>query len=314
MTDSGLRVVADVGGTNTRIAIYDPATDGFLHRVNYHNRDFNQFSDLLAQWRGDLGELKPRKGCIAIAAPLVDDRIAMVNMPWTFSRQDIAGQLQLDQLTWLNDFESNAHALPFLKPAQLVSLHHCDNPLAGPLATVGPGTGLGGATVDSGRVQPGEPGHAGLSPANDLELMLFKELLCRYDDIYAELLLSGPGLLRIYQTLCAIRGTTATALSPDAVSNGALSGTDANCHEAARLFCDLLGSACGNFVLATGAYGGLYLAGGIVPAILPLLIQSQFLQRFRQKGAMLEQLERVSIYAINSDDTGLIGAAHAPLI
>ena len=314
MTDSGLRVVADVGGTNTRIAIYNPETDVFLHRVNYHNRDFKQFSDLLAQWQAGLGDIRPKKGCIAIAAPLVDDRIAMVNMAWAFSRQDIARHLQLDQLTWLNDFESNAHALPFLKPAQLVSLQHSDNPLAGPLATVGPGTGLGGATVNCGRVQPGEPGHAGLSPANDLELALFKELLCRYDNIYAELLLSGPGLLRIYQTLCAIRGSKATALSPDEVSQSALSGTDTSCHEATRVFCDLLGSACGNFVLDTGAYGGLYLAGGIVPAILPLLIQSQFLSRFRRKGAMVDQLERVSIYAINSNDTGILGAAHAPLV
>lgn len=314
MTESGLRVVADVGGTNTRIAIYDRAADVFLHRVNYQNRDFNQFSDLLTDWQAGLGDLKPRQGCISIAAPLVDDRIAMVNMAWTLSRQDIARHLRLEQLTWLNDFESNAHALPFLKPTQLVSLHHSDNPLTGPLATVGPGTGLGGATVDCGRVQPGEPGHAGLSPANDLELALFRELLPQYENIYAELLLSGPGLLRIYQTLCAIRGIEATVLSPGEVSNHALSGTDDNCLEATRLFCDLLGSTCGNFVLATGAYGGLYLAGGIVPAILPLLIQSQFLQRFRQKGAMVEQLERVSIYAINSEDTGIIGAAHAPLV
>jgi glucokinase len=314
MTDSGLRVVADVGGTNTRIAIYDRAADVFLHRVNYHNRDFNQFSDLLTQWQAGLGDLKPRQGCIAIAAPLVDDYITMVNRAWAFSREDITRHLRLEQLTWLNDFESNAHALPFLKPTQLESLHHSDNPLTGPLATIGPGTGLGGATVNSGQVQAGEPGHAGLSPANELELALFKELLRQYEDIYAELLLSGPGLLRIYQTLCVIRGVEPTALSPEEISNSALSGTDAICHEATRLFCDLLGSACGNFVLATGAYGGLYLAGGIVPAILPLIIQSQFLQRFRQKGAMVEQLERVSIYAINSDDTGIIGAAHAPLV
>lgn len=314
MTDSGLRVVADVGGTNTRIAIYDRAADVFLHRVNYHNRDFNQFSDLLTQWQAGLGDLKPRQGCIAIAAPLVDDYITMVNRAWDFSREDITRHLRLEQLTWLNDFESNAHALPFLKPTQLESLHHSDNPLTGPLATIGPGTGLGGATVNNGQVQAGEPGHAGLSPANELELALFKELLRQYEDIYAELLLSGPGLLRIYQTLCVIRGVEPTALSPEEISNSALSGTDAICHEATRLFCDLLGSACGNFVLATGAYGGLYLAGGIVPAILPLIIQSQFLQRFRQKGAMVEQLERVSIYAINSDDTGIIGAAHAPLV
>lgn len=79
------------------------------------------------------------------------------------------------------------------------------------------------------------------------------------------------------------------------------------------MFCDLLGSACGDFVLATGSYGGLYLAGGIVPRILPLVQQSHFLQRFAQKGAMAKHLARVPVYAITGADAGLIGAAHATL-
>ena len=317
MTDPQQRIVADVGGTNTRIAVYDPATDAFLHRLNYRNRDFDQFSDLLAHWHAGL-DSKPSQGCIAIAAPLAGDHIAMVNMSWAFSRQDIARQLQLERLMWLNDFESNAHALHSLQPSQLVSVHQNDNPIRGPLATVGPGTGLGGATVTKSagtyRVQASEPGQIGLSPATALELELFKVLLQQHDNIYAELLLSGPGLKTTYNTLCKIHGSAATAHTPDQISAAALSGTDENCTAALQLFCNLLGSACGNFILATGAYGGLYLAGGIVPKILPLLLKSDFNHRFQLKGAMVERLGRVPIWVINSDDTGLIGAAHAPLL
>lgn len=317
MTDTQQRLVADVGGTNTRIAVYDPTTDTLLHRVNYQNRDFDQFSDLLTHWQADL-DSKPSLGCIAIAAPLTGDRIAMVNMPWAFYRQDIASQLQLDRLVWLNDFESNAHALHSLQSSQLVSVQEGNNPMAGPLATLGPGTGLGGATVTEAgnivRVQASEPGQMGLSPAKELELELFTALLKQHDNIYAELLLSGPGLVRIHQTLCKIYDRETTALTPDQISTAALSGSDESCKTTLRLFCDLLGSACGDFVLATGAYGGLYLAGGIVPKILPLLLESDFCLRFKQKGAMIEQLGRVPIVMINSDDTGLIGAAHAPLL
>ncbi|MEP1471218.1 MAG: glucokinase [Halieaceae bacterium] len=317
MSNPRQRLVADVGGTNTRIAVYDPDTDAFLHRVNYQNRDFDTFSELLAHWQAGLDD-KPSQGCIAIAAPLAGDHIAMVNMSWAFSRRDISRQLRLDKLTWLNDFESNAHALHSLQPSQLVSVHNSDSIMTGPLATVGPGTGLGGATVTeldgNYRVQASEPGQMGLSPVNELELELFKVLLRQHDNIYAELLLSGPGLVTGYQALCTIRGCEATMQSPDQISAAALSGADDNCKAALGLFCDLLGSACGNFILATGAYGGLYLAGGIVPKILPLLRESDFCDRFQHKGAMKEQLGRVPIWMIDSGDTGLIGAAHAPLV
>ena len=80
-----------------------------------------------------------------------------------------------------------------------------------------------------------------------------------------------------------------------------------------RTFCALLGSVSGDFVLANGAYGGLYLAGGIVPRMIPFLRSSAFAQRFREKGAMTEHLNAVPLYVITTAQPGLIGAAHAPL-
>ncbi len=317
MTPADLRLVADIGGTNTRIALYDESTDNFLHRSDYINADFQQLSDLLSVWSTSLDGLHATKACIAIAAPMTGDKIAMVNCSWSFRRQDIARQLGVESVTWLNDFESNAYALPYLLHPALSCLQNANSEPGPVLATVGPGTGLGGATLDRRQtpfqVRSGEPGHMGLSPGNASELAVFTLLLQRFDNIYGELLLSGPGLVRLYRALCESQEVAPTAETPEQISSAALNGEDPLCREAAMMFCNLLGSACGDFVLANGAYGGLYIAGGIVPKILPLVQESGFLGRFRQKGAMEKHLAQVPVYAITGADTGLLGAAHATL-
>lgn len=310
-------MVADVGGTNTRIALFDPRTQQFNALATYQNRDFNRFEDVIERWLQGLDGPAPAYGCIAIAAPPGADRIAMVNIDWSFSCRDLAAQFDFQRLGWINDFEGNAHALPHLGEADREALYLGRDGSAGKLATVGPGTGLGGATLEWAGGQPHacpcEPGHMSLSPATRLELELFSHLLQQQGDIYAELLVSGPGLKRLYHALGEVNGQTTEELKPAEVSSRALAGDDALCQQALETFCALLGSICGDFVLATGAYGGLYLAGGIVPRMIPFLQASSFHQRFRDKGAMQEHLQAVPVYAITTPQPGLIGAAHAPL-
>ncbi len=310
-------MVADVGGTNTRIALFDPATQEFHALSTFLNRDFARFEDVIDRWLQELNGPAPEFGCIAIAAPPGADRVAMVNIDWTFSCRDLAAQFDFKRLGWINDFEGNAYALPHLGDADRQALYLGRDGSAGKLATVGPGTGLGGATLEWVGGQPHacpcEPGHMGLSPATRLEVELFSRLLQDNGDIYAELLVSGPGLVRLYHSLGEINGTATLNLKPAEISRRALAGEDEQCAQALACFCGLLGSICGDFVLATGSYGGLYLAGGIIPRMIPFLEASSFHQRFRDKGAMEEHLMAVPIYAITTAQPGLIGAAHAPL-
>lgn len=305
------RVVADVGGTNTRIAIYDP--DCGLRQVSrFLNRDYHRFQDVLAQWLTDLAEAPPSHACLAVAAPPDGDTVVMLNNDWSFSCRELASQFGFTQLACINDFEANAYALPHLTEAERTPLQTgAGKP--GSLATLGPGTGLGGATLDAAGARACEPGHMGLSPATELELAIFRQLLRQHDDVYAELLVSGPGLQRLYQTLGLVCGQATDPLDAAEISSRAQAGEDPLCVQALAIFCALLGSVSGDFVLATGAYKGLYLAGGIVPRILPFLRQSDFLQRFRAKGGMSAHLEAVDIFAITTAYPGLTGAAHAPL-
>lgn len=316
MATAPTRLVADVGGTNTRLALYDPA-DGALRSVtSFVNREYRRFEDVIAQWLESLPYEAPADGCIAVAAPPDGDRVNMVNMDWAFSGSELRQRFGFDRMRLINDFEANAHALLHLGPADRETLHpggHGD----GILATVGPGTGLGGATVDNSAgvvlVRACEPGHMGLSAGTELELELFRRLLPEYGNVYAELLVSGPGLLRLYRGLGEVLGRPAGADSPALVARRGQQGEEELAALALKTFCALLGSACGDFLLANGAYGGLFLAGGIIPRMLPFLRDSDFHGRLCAKGAMGERLARVPVHAITTAQPGLIGAAHAPL-
>jgi len=316
--DLSPRLVADVGGTNTRIALFDPATGEFQGLAHYINRDYRRFEDLIAHWLESLGQPHPDSCCIAVAAPPSADHVVMSNMDWEFYCSELAAQFGFAQLRRLNDFESNAYSLPHLGAGDMQLLHPgTAEQRAGSRATVGPGTGLGGAVLELAGAKPiahpAEPGHMSLSPATELELELFSLLLARHDHIYAELLVSGPGLLRLYQALAELRDEPARPLAPTDISAHALDSSDSLCVLALDTFCALLGSVCGDFLLATGAYGGLYLAGGIVPGILPLLSRSEFHHRLINKGALRARLESVPVYAITAGHPGLVGAAHAPI-
>ena len=310
------RLVADVGGTNTRLALFNPDTNALESVTYYTNRDFAHFEDVIAAWLATLAGGQPVEACLAVAAPPTGDRVDMINMDWSFSLSGLAERFGLERLGFLNDFEANAYALPHLKAEELATLADGE-PGAQVLAVVGPGTGLGGSalvrTPTGDLARACEPGHVGLSPANAFELELFTFLLREHRDLYAELLLCGPGLVRLYRSIAAVRGEPAEDLAPEDVSERGLAGDCPICVSALDTFCALMGSFSADFVLSNGAYGGLYLAGGIIPAVLSALEQGTFNRRFEEKGLMTPLLEKVPRYVITGTTTGLTGAAHAPL-
>ncbi|MEP4486390.1 MAG: glucokinase [Halioglobus sp.] len=310
------RLVADVGGTNTRIALFDGKLRELRAVANYNNNDYDSLEPIIQHWLGQLDAPPPTQACLAVAAPPSDDRVTMINLDWSFSITELARTFGFKQLRWINDFEANAYALPHLGDDDLISINHRGT-TGERLATVGPGTGLGGATIARlqgiEHVQSGEPGFMSLAPRTDYEHTLFNLIRVKHPDIYAELLISGPGLLRLYQYVCQLESVDSIVATPDEVSAHAIAGKNAQCRTALDIFCGLLGDVCSNFVLANGAYGGLFLAGGILPRIIPFLKQSTFHQRFTGKNAMQEHLHAIPVHVITCPYPGLIGAAHARL-
>ena len=167
-----IRVVADVGGTNTRLALFDPSRNEIRALSTYINREFALLEDIFTHWLDNLGEQPPTACCIAVAAPPSDDQVTMSNMDWSFSCSELATRFGFRQLRRLNDFEANAYALPYLASGDSLELYPGHPVAGGRLATLGPGTGLGGAFLTSldGSLQSFacEPGHMGLAPGTDL--------------------------------------------------------------------------------------------------------------------------------------------------
>jgi glucokinase len=310
------RLVADVGGTNTRIALVD-GNDHQLHALRrYRNCDFDGLEAVLSRWLEDCPDARPREACIAVAAPPDGDTAIMSNCNWSFSGSALATHFGWARVGLINDFQANAFALPWLQTADWHEIHPGD--AAYPrLATLGPGTGLGGAVLDTGivphRAVACEPGQMTLAPEGLLALELWRVLMSQHGRIYTELLLSGPGLQRLYQALAAVRGVSAEPLSSEAISARALAGTDTLCTATLHQFCALLGSASADFVLANGAFGGLYLAGGIVSAFPEFLGQSEFYLHFISRGPMQGHLQRMPVRVITHPFPGLVGAARAAL-
>lgn len=310
------RLVADIGGTNTRIALYETAGNRLRAIKRYRNRDFKSVETVLARWLDEHPDARPREACIAAAAPPDGDFVSMSNCNWSFRGSELAARLGWDRVGVINDFQANACALPWLQEEDWQEIQSGTSPCPR-LATLGPGTGLGGAILDLSTSAPRavacEPGHMDLAPTGLRELELWRVLMRQHGRIYAELLLSGPGLARLYQALALVQGAPAEALQAEEISARALAGTDALCSATLHQFCALLGSASADFVLANGALGGLYLAGGILPGFPGFLRQSEFRHRFSDRGPMQGHLQRMPVRVITHPEPGLLGAAHAPL-
>jgi len=308
------RLVADLGGTHVRFALYDEAAARLSDIQSLDCCAYARFEDAITAYLSTPGIEKPDSICLAVAAVETSGQIRMTNNEWSFSPPELRRHFGFRRLGVINDFAAVALSLPQLPVTQLHALTREPAVDTGNLLAIGPGTGLGGARLlNQKQVIPCEPGHAGLSPGSELELEIFRLLQPQWGEIYAELLVSGPGMVRLHETLATIRGESIQSRDAAEISAHAMAGTDPLCRQTLEVFCALLGSAAGDFTISSGAYGGVFLAGGIVPHIIPLLEQGHFLRRFVRKGAMEEQLRKVPVHIILHQHAGLLGAAAWPL-
>lgn len=283
----------------------------------------------------------PRAGAFAVATAVTGDRVAFTNHHWAFSTAETAAALGLAPLLMLNDFGALARALPHLRPEQLrpwggagargalpgpqvAQAGHSEHgkpaeavPWAGPapLAVIGPGTGLGVATlVPVGPrwvAVPGEGGHATLAAGDDFEAELLAAARRRHGHVSAERLLSGIGLPDLYQAVAAVLGGKAEVLATPELVARALEGRDPVAERTLDAFCAMLGGFAGNLALTVGARGGLYLGGGILPRLGEFFFRSRFRDRFEAKGRFGEYLSAVPTALILDTESALVGAAAA---
>ncbi|SHF88952.1 glucokinase [Microbulbifer donghaiensis] len=312
-------IVADIGGTNARFAIARPVAGGYkLESLKVVDcKRFDGFEAALQHWLEGLDQPRPEKVCIAAAGPLektaMGGRVYMTNLGWTITTESLRKEFAFPRLELINDFAALALSLPRLSEDDYQVLRDAPRTPDAAMAVLGPGTGLGvaGLAVDNGRyhVLAGEGGHANLAAATERELDLLRILIKTRQPVFNEWVLSGSGLVNLYRAVCELNGRQPEDLTPPDVSARGLEGSDPMCRETLLDFLNFLGSAAGDAALYLGARGGVFLGGGILPRIAELLPESEFEQRFLNKGRVETWMETVPLYALNAGYQALIGAA-----
>jgi len=321
-------LAADVGGTHVRVGLVmaDASGAGPVHVAHYRSYRGAEWADLATVLGHFIGELAGTglpdgfrlKHCVvASAGYVVDDRVVSENLPWPVSIRDIRERLGITQLEIINDFAAVAWGTQCVDPGEMHAIIDAPPPPAdGPVLVMGPGTGLGSAVLLPGT--PGtratyvlrtEAGHAALAPGNARERAILEALARDRPYVAIEDALSGPGLLNLYRVICTLENRQAQLSTPAAITHAAGTAGDVDAVEAVQVFCGLLGSFVGDLVLLYGATGGVYLAGGILSQILPLLRSSSFAGRYFNKGVMRTYLQQVPVHLIEHGQLGVIGAA-----
>lgn len=311
-------VAADVGGTHARVALVRAAGNSardieVLAYRKFACADFTCLSDVLKAFVEKDAALPVRRCVVACAGQVIDDAIVNDNLVWPVRLSQLRERLEFDDVALLNDFEALGYALDDVRDAGTLLLCGPDLYGDGPALVIGPGTGLGAAARLPGshgaRVLTTEAGQMDFAPGTAREREVLAALAPNDGYVPYERILSGPGLLTLYTTLCHLRGQSPRLADPEAVSAAALAGSDADAVEAVELFCAVLGGFVGNLALAYMAEGGVYLAGGVLPEIRTLLQRSRFVERFLNKGGMREFLLRVPVRLIEHGRHGVLGAA-----
>ncbi|MGL5597641.1 MAG: glucokinase [Aeromonas sp.] len=304
-------LVGDVGGTNARLALCELASGAISQAKTYSGLAHPSLETVIRLYLEE-HNATVSQACIAIACPINGDWVTMTNHSWEFSISEMQANLGLAQLQVINDFTAVSMAVPVLAKTDCIQLGGAA-PVAGkPIAIYGAGTGLGVAhLVNTGEQWlslPGEGGHVDFAANNEEEDAVLQVMRAELGHVSAERLLSGPGLVNLYRGLVKSDGREPAHLEPKDITERALAGECLDCRRTLRLFCALMGRFAGNLALNMGTFGGVYIAGGIVPRFEEFFINSGFRVAFEDKGRFKSYLRSIPVFLITHKEPGLLGA------
>lgn len=305
-------ILADIGGTNARFSLLVDAEPTLI--TTYAVADYpSPVEAARAYLAGPAVGHRPQIAVMAAAGPVVDGRVSMTNAAWIVDAEEIRRGLALRTARVINDFEALGWALPGFGMTDLVMIGPAVSAERGTMAVMGPGTGFGLAALasddDAEIVLVTEGGHATLPSENQREDAIILELRARHPHVSIERVLSGPGLVELYEAIAAIDRQAVPPRSSAGIVAHALAGDCATSRATLEAFCGFLGSVAGNAALSLGALGGLFIAGGIVPRFIDFLRQSAFRERFEAKGRLAPYLARIRTAVIVHPEPAFVGLA-----
>ncbi len=306
-------LVADIGGTNTRVALAEAGQLLPDSIRRYRNSDYPGLETVLRAYIETEDDVDCRGACVAVAGPVHDGRASLTNLDWTIDRDTVARATRAETVAVLNDLQAQGHALGRIASENL--RHVIPGPAGHETATklvVGVGTGFNASPVHdtpSGRiVPPSEAGHANLPIRTEADLRLLRHVETVHGFPAVEDVLSGRGLERVYSWLGHEAGKPAEKLAADIVS-GCKNGGDDRAREAVQVFVRILGTVTGNLALIHLPFGGVFLVGGVTRHVAPFLDRFGFDTAFRDKGRFSGLMQNFPVSVIEDDYAALTGAA-----
>jgi glucokinase len=333
-------LAGDVGGTKTILRLLKIEDRGInretLHEAKYSSQDYLDLVPMIREFLANIEHKMPDSACFALAGPVIDRTCKLTNLNWDLDEQRLQNELNIAKVSLINDFAAVSYGILGLNATETHTLQTGEKLPRNPIAVLGAGTGLGESFLvpqgDSYRVFATEGGHVDFAPLSELEFQLAEDIKQRHriDRVSAERVISGQGIVNIYQFLRDISPNRenptiakdirlweeetiddrSSSVDPAAIiSQAALAGKDSLCLQTMEIFVAAYGAEAGNFALKLLPYGGVYLAGGIAAKIIPLLQQDdRFLNAFQAKGRMKRIMQNIPIQIVLTPQVGLLGS------
>jgi glucokinase len=342
-------LAGDIGATKTHLALYEWTTERIdpLRLETFHSADYASLDEMLAEF---LSPPKPplavdqldqasqegtspssdapaepltlEAACFGVAGPVFENHSRTTNLPWVVDGPALAKQFDIPNVRLLNDLEAMAHGILLLRSDELVTLNAGTPPTQKQaIALIAAGTGLGEAILfwdgSDYRPMPSEGGHADFAPNSDQEIELLRHIRSQYLHVSYERVLSGPGLLAIYEYLRDAKKNEPTWLAekikagdpPAEIAEAGLKGQAEIAKQALDLFVTIYCAEAGNLALKAMAINGVYVGGGIAPKLLAKLKDGTFIKAFINKGRYKRLLSQIPVYVVTNQHTALLGAA-----
>ncbi|HXI29049.1 MAG TPA: glucokinase [Vicinamibacterales bacterium] len=315
-------LAGDIGGTKTLLGLFDaaPVRPRAITVQSFSTLDYDDLPSMIAAFLDAAGTARGAidRASFGVAGPVIDEAATLTNVPWRVEARTVASAFTIGRVFLLNDLEAMAWSVPVLREAEVHVLQEGVALRGGNIALIAAGTGLGQAMLHwvDGRFvpSPSEGGHADFAARTDRDVTLLRDLTARYGRAEVEHVVSGRGLINVYQVAhqrqrCAMAIDLDAPDAPAAITRGALEGTCPCCVETLDMFVEAYGAEAGNVALRAVATGGVFIGGGIAPKILTALTSGAFMRAFVAKPPLDEMLKTMPVKIILNPDAALLGAA-----
>ena len=305
---NSLSIMADIGGTNTRVAIANGLKVDANSIERFRNAENSGLEEVLAKYLAQRPDINPSSACAAIAGPVKDVQGTLTNLNWTVDETLLKRATGANNASVINDLQAQGHALEHLTDSQtLVVKEGAAGDTHSARLVVGVGTGFNAAPVyrtdNVTLVPPAEAGHVDLAtPTSELAdfagHFASKNGFCSVEDI-----LSGRGLAHIYEWQSGRMTEPAEIMAAHAANNDPIAS------KTVGIFARALGNTVGNLALTTLPFGGIYLVGGVARAVTPYLSANGFEDAFCDKGRFSDFMKQFRIHVVDDDYAALLGMA-----